>query len=309
MTDKNRISAQLKEINNNNNFSWRLIGLYHHSRGKNKNYQTTQIEFEDTNELKDYKNKIINDFLNYKLNKIESITPFNGYNPKIEMDFIKIEDSLIKDNLNFLKKAINHTDNDLDLQKCNGYVLIGECNNESIMFFKSAKPVMNTKKRTTFISPHQQLKKYEKPIYRFYYTFDCFILNNVLYCLNLNFESMFGITSTMKNIQREAINDVVNANLLQDDSLKLYCDYSGKSEYSRKFVKYNTEIVKKMKTDKKYRDTVIKKLNLSTDSNGEIILKNEKDCTVFTSFLCDKLARDAIQSDKLLSVSNKHNIN
>lgn len=309
MIEKNNISSQLKEINNNDNFSWRLIGLYHYSKKKNKNYQTIQIEFEDTNELKDYKNKIINDFLNFKLNKIESINPFNGYNPKIEMDFIRTEDPLIKNNLDLLKKAINHTDNDLDLQKCNGYILIGEYKNKSITFFKSAKPVMNTKKRTTFISPHQQLKKYEKPIYRFYYTFDCFILDNVLYCLNLNFESMFGITSTMKNIQKEAINDVANSNLLQDDSLKLYCNHSGKNEYSRKFVKYNTEIVEKMKIDKKYRNTIIEKLNLSTNSNGEIILKDEKDCTVFTSFLCDRLARDPIQPDNLLTVSNKHNIN
>ena len=120
---------------------------------------------------------------------------------------------------------------------------------------------------------------------------------------------MFGITSTMKNLQKEAINDVISANLLQDDSLELYCNHSGKNKHSRKFVKYNTRIVEKMKTDKEYRDIVIEKLNLSTNSKGKIILKDEKDCTVFTSFLCDRLARDPIQPDSLLTVSNKHNIN
>lgn len=112
-------------------------------------------------------------------------------------------------------------------------------------------------------------------------------MDNTLYSINNNFESIFNIEYSHRIVCQERLQELEAADIVDD--IDSYKTFASSGQNPKKFITYNPEIVKKITKKQKYKDLLINRLHIPVNSaTNKFDLSDPKNAKNFTLAICDK---------------------
>ena len=110
-------------------------------------------------------------------------------------------------------------------------------------------PVLTFKKRVPILSARNNtIKETTEPLVQFGKSFSILIVDNTLYSINNNFESIFNIEYSHKIVCQERLQDLEVADIVDD--ISSYKLFASSGQNPKKFITYNPEIVEKLEKNR-----------------------------------------------------------
>ena len=286
-------------------YAWSLYFFKIDRRNKNP-YIVHKIRFRNIAALQKYAHGLMEIVGKYQIENLENVQTYTGENSKIACDKISLSDDLIKENWEYLFNDIAEA-SDMKIQgKYNGYILTGIPSQEdkpSITAIKMANPVVDMKKQKDIIfnfTEEDELDIISDNICRLYMDVDMLIIEKWLYAFNLKVETMFNMEKTMQKIKNDAIQKLLRVDAFSNE--EAFAEYAKSYTSPRTFVTLNRERMKKLE-NRKQRKAVADLLELQTDNQGRICLKNKKEVAFLIKYICFKVFKD-YETKGLLEASN-----
>lgn len=138
------------------------------------------------------------------------------------------------------------------------------------------------------------IAKTTEPLVQFGKCFDVLIVDNTLYSINTNFESIFNIEYSHKIVCHERLSELETADIVDD--IDSYKTFASSGQNPKKFITYNPEIVKKLKKQK-YKDLLKNRLHIPVNpATNKFDLSDPKNAKNFTLAICDKAKNNMFDS-------------
>ncbi len=286
--------TEIKEIFDNipNNYTWKLYLFGKDSRSSGSPYKITKVNFKNPDEILNFGETLVECIKKYQLDKVSEIEDYCGENPKITCDLLDLNNEVILKNWNYFKASLdNPVINSTEKVKIKGYVISATPKIEGvrkILFIKKANPIIKgdkTKSKTFKIDEDNSLNNFNDKIYRFYLTVDFFVIDNILYTFNLNFEEIFVLEKTLSNLKNQAIETIFSKNYLSNENKEKF-----QSLPSKMYLNLNEERLNKLDNEEE-RQTIAENLGLRIE-NGKFILSDLDKIKNLVRYLNNRIIRE-----------------
>ncbi len=281
--------------------SWESILIsYNHAR-KPFEYVCHSFKFQDAGEFMSLIKAMSNTFIDYIDSKDKIIVSYNGMNPKGSVDKLEINNALIKDAWTSLIQHINICDDteNLEMIKANAFIFVGNYEtsskeNKAIYFLCRRNPIVNLKRRL-FSARANTVEIVDKPLFQFGNCFDAIICNGTMYAINDNFEGIFNLEQTKRNICNAHLTEIKSKGIIGD--FEAYKSYALSGHNPSKFLSFSTEVFDNACKDSGKKVLQDKfKIPMTLDGK-KFDLSNDENAKVFTLLVCDKTKRNVFDED------------
>ena len=297
--------------NNTDKYTWSMYFFKIDHRSNKQPYKFYKIRFKNDSYLLYYAKSLMNCVSKYQISLIESVQEYNGLNSKVSCDKLSLDNELISlqwDNFNL---ALSCATDEKIKNKMYGYVLFGLSDDDtqsSLTFIKTANPITNlTNKRSVVFSTsaENELDMFADTVCRLYLNTDIIVIDRIMYTFNHNFEPLFDIEKTMKNIKNNAIESMVSANIFSD--VIVFKNYADQYKSYRTFVTLSQERLEKVKNIHDRRD-ISSKYKLDLDESGLFIIDSYTKAETIIDYLCLKIIEEK-GTNNIFVASNLTKIN
>lgn len=270
-----------------------LLIEYNHKRNPNE-YVCYNINFASAQLLNDIITSMCDAFLSI-VKKQNRILEYTAQNPKNTTEKLDVTGELMQLSWTSLVDHINNSDDSVDLKdiSANAFIFTGsyeddDGNNKNLYLLAQKNPVLSFKKRTPIFSARNNtITQTTDPLVQFGKCFDILIVNNTLYSINNNFESIFNIEYSHRIVCQERLQELEAADIVDD--IDSYKTFASSGQNPKKFITYNPEIVKKITKKQKYKDLLINRLHIPVNpATNKFDLSDPKNAKNFTLAICDK---------------------
>ncbi len=269
-----------------------LLIEYNHKRNPNE-YICYNINFASAQLLNVIITSMCDAFLNV-VKKQNRILEYTAQNPKNTTEKLDVTGELMQLSWTSLVNHINNSDDSVDLKdiSANAFIFAGsyeddDGNSKNLYLLAQKNPVMSFKKRTPIFSARNNtITQTTEPLVQFGKCFDILIVDNTLYSINNNFESIFNIEYSHRIVCQERLQELETADIVDD--IDSYKTFASSGQNPKKFITYNPEIVKKLKKQK-YKDLLKNRLHIPVNpTTNKFDLSDHKNAKNFTLAICDK---------------------
>lgn len=269
-----------------------LLIEYNHKRSPNE-YVCYNINFASTQLLNDIITPMCNAFLSV-VKKQNRILEYTAQNPKNTTEKLDVTNKLMRLSWPSLINHINNSDDSVDLKNisANAFIFAGnyddtDGNNKNLYLLAQKNPVLSFKKRTPIFSTRNNtIVETAEPLVQFGKCFDVLIVDNTLYSINNNFESIFNIEYSHKIVCQEHLQELDAADIIED--IDSYKTFASSGQNPKKFITYNPQIVEKLKKQK-YKDLLKNQLHIPVNpTTHKFDLSDPKNARNFTLAICGK---------------------
>ena len=286
--------AEIEKIFNNisNNYTWKLYLFGKDGRSSDSPYKFTRVNFENSDEILNFGENLVECIKKYQLDKITEIENYCGENSKITCDSLELTNEVISENWGYFETSLRSSVIDSNENvKIKGYVFsaipkTGDL--KKILFVKKANPIIKGEKRkskTFKADENNTLNSFNDKIYRFYLTIDFFIIDNILYTFNFNFEEIFGLEKTLNIIKTNTIETIFLKDFLKNENKKLF-----QTIPSQMYLNLNKERLNELDNIEKRQD-VANNLNLEIE-NGKFNFNDLEQIKSFIKYLSNRIIQE-----------------
>lgn len=297
-----KIKQAISQVNSA--ISWKsLLISYDHKHSPNE-YICHSFNFGDVSLQKNIIQEMCSSFL-YMVEKRcnKQIVKYTGMNPKNVVEKLSVNDEIIIENWNSLIQHISIDDDDTPLSKIDAaaFVFVGTYNDgatdKNIYLISKKNPIVNLdnmKKRHVKIPPliskSNTVVASPVPIIQFGKCFDMIVFEDVMYSINLNFETIFNLEHSRKIICQKHLVEIAKANILLD--MPSYQLYALKGHVPCKFITFNEANFKQICTSLG-KMFLSKNFHIPIDeASQKFDLSDPKDAEIFTSVVCGKTKQE-----------------
>lgn len=232
------------------------------------------------------------------------VKPYTASNEKNVIEKIDTSNLLISTNWSNFIGSINVSDDTTKLEKIkpDAYVFIGTYKDENntpqnIYLITKKNPILNFKKKKLYTGGRgNSIEIATEPILQFANTFDCVVYENVLYSLNLNFETIFNLEHTRKILTNQSLGKIDNLSIV--NNIGKIREFAIKGQTPKKFITFSDTRLKYLQ-DMEKRSIIAQMLGLELDTDGKIKIVEDAHCIILIKYLCNKTARDMIDETVL----------
>lgn len=266
---------------------------YNHKQNPNE-YVCYNINFATNQMLCDIIIDMSNAFMNI-VRKQNMILDYTAQNPKNVTEKIDMTGRLMALSWPSLIDHINNSDDSVDLKdiSANAFVFVGsyqdatDGSEKNLYLFTQKNPVLSFKRRSPIFSARKNtITETTEPLIQFGKCFDALIVDNILYSINNNFESIFNVEFSHKIVCREHLEELESADIVED--MDAYRTFATSGQNPKKFVTYNPEIVDKLKTSH-FKRILESRLHVPINPvTQKFDLSDEKNAKNFTLAICGK---------------------
>lgn len=172
---------------------------YNHKKNPNE-YICYDINFASAELMSNIITSMCDVFLDV-VKKQNRILEYTAENPKNTTEKLYVNSTLIKTSWTSLINHINSSDDSISLKdiSANGYVFTGryknfDGDNKNLYLLAQKNPVISFKKRLPIFSTRNNtIAETTEPLVQFGKCFDILIVDDILYSINNNFESIFNM--------------------------------------------------------------------------------------------------------------------
>lgn len=289
---------------NQNAYNWSLY-FFRIDRRAHQPYKMYKVRFKKDDYLTSYASSLLSAISKFQIEPLSRVQEYDGENTKITCDKINLSDELISEAWNNLNQAVAVASDKKIKEKLNGYILVGQPDDEelkTVTFVKVANPIIKfeTKKSVVFKNPtDNELDAISDDMYRLYLTTDFMVLSDVMYTFNHSFEKLFNLEKTMSRVKCNAIKQIVSLDIFSESSE--FQSYADSYNSSRTFITLNSDRMNRIQNKELRKQTAIK-LGIATDDNGKLIIDNAKKAEDLIKYLCYKIFVDG-ETDEMLEAS------
>lgn len=265
---------------------------YNHTKNPNE-YVCYNIPFASAQLLNDIVSSMCDTFLTI-VKKQNNILDYTAQNPKNTTEKLDITSELMQLSWPSLIEHINNSDDSVDLKdiSANAFAFVGnyedtDGNNKNLYLLSRKNPVLTFKKRVPILSARNNtIKETTEPLVQFGKSFSILIVDNTLYSINNNFESIFNIEYSHKIVCQERLQNLEVADIVDD--ISSYKLFASSGQNPKKFITYNPEIVENLK-EQEYKDILKNRLHIPVNpATDKFDLSDSKNARNFTLAICDK---------------------
>lgn len=269
-----------------------LLIEYNHKKNPNE-YVCYNINFASTQLLNDIIISMCDAFLSI-VKKQNIILDYTAQNPKNVTEKLDVTGQLMKLSWTSLLNHINNSDDSVALKaiSANAFIFVGnyedsDGNERNLYLLTKKNPIISFKKRTQiFLTRNNTIQKTADPLVQFTKCFDMLIVDNILYSINNNFESIFNIEYSYKIVCQERLGELESADIIDD--IESYKKFASSGHNPQKFITYNPKIVEKLKKQE-YKDLLHNTLHIPINpTTHKFDLNDPKNAKNFTLTICDK---------------------
>ena len=286
-----KIESAIKTAKQITHWNFHLIE-YNHKKYPNE-YVCYNVNFASAQLLNDIITSMCDTFLDV-VKKQNHILEYTAQNPKNTTEKLDVTNELMQLSWPSLVEHINNSDDSVDLKNisANAFVFVGnyedtDGNSKNLYLLTQKNPVLSFKKRTPIFSARNNtITETTEPLVQFGKCFNILIVDNILYSINNNFESIFNIEYSHKIVCRERLQDLETADIVDD--IESYKTFASSGQNPKKFITYNPEIVEKLKKQE-YKDLLKNYLHIPVNpTTDKFDLSDIKNAKNFTLAICDK---------------------
>lgn len=269
-----------------------LLIEYNHKKNPNE-YVCYNINFASAQLLNDIITSMCDAFLSI-VKKQNRILDYTAQNPKNTTEKLDVTGQLMQLSWTSLINHINNSDDSVDLKdiSANAFIFAGsyedsDGNEKNLYLLAQKNPIMSFKKRTPiFWARNNTIQETTEPLVQFGRCFDVLIVDNILYSINNNSESIFNIEYSHKIVCQERLDELESADIIND--IDSYKTFAASGQNPKKFITYNPEIVEKLKKQK-YKDLLKKRLHIPVNpTTHKFDLSDPQNAKNFTLAICGK---------------------
>lgn len=277
-----------KQITNWNS----LLIEYDHKRYPNE-YVCYDINFASAQLLNDIVTSMCNAFLNI-VKKQNRILEYTAQNPKNTTEKLNVTGPLMQLSWTSLINHINSSDDSVNLKdiSANAFIFAGnyedsDGNAKNLYLLAKKNPIMSFKKRTPIFSARNNtITETTDPLVHFGKCFDILIVDNTLYSINNNFESIFNIEYSHKIVCQQRLEELESADIVDD--IDTYKTFAASGQNPKKFITYDPGIVAKLKKQK-YKTILTNQLHIPVNpATHKFDLSETQNAKNFTLAICGK---------------------
>lgn len=286
-----KIESAIKTAKQITHWNFQLIE-YNHKKSPNE-YVCYNINFASAQLINDIIISMCDAFLAV-VKKQNRILEYTAQNPKNTTEKLDVTSELMQLSWSSLVEHINNSDDSVDLKdiSANAFIFVGnyeDANGKSknLYLLTQKNPVLSFKKRTPIFSARNNtITKTTEPLVQFGKCFNILIVDNILYSINNNFESIFNIEYSHKIVCHERLQDLETADIVDD--IETYKVFASSGQNPKKFITYEPEIVEKLKKQE-YKDLLKNRLHIPVNpTTNKFDLSDLKNAKNFTLAICDK---------------------
>lgn len=275
-----------------------LLIEYNHKKRPNE-YVCYTINFASAQLLNNIITSMCNAFLSVVKHQ-NRILNYTAQNPKNTTEKLDVTGKLMQLSWPSLVNHINSSDDSIDLKdiSANAFVFAGsyediDGNSKNLYLLSQKNPVISFKKRTPiFSAKNNTIVRTTEPLIQFGKCFDILIIDNTLYSINNNFESIFNIEYSHKIVCQEHLQELETANIVDD--IDSYKAFASSGQNPKKFITYNPENVEKLKTQE-YKELLKNCLRIPINpTTNKFDLSDPKNAKNFTLVICDKVKNNML---------------
>ena len=274
---------------------------YNHKKNPNE-YICYDINFASAELMSNIITSMCDVFLDV-VKKQNRILEYTAENPKNTTEKLYVNSTLIKTSWTSLINHINSSDDSISLKdiSANGYVFTGryknfDGDNKNLYLLAQKNPVISFKKRLPIFSTRNNtIAETTEPLVQFGKCFDILIVDDILYSINNNFESIFNMEYSHRIVCKKHLQELEIANIV--DNIDAYKIFATSGQNPKKFITYNPEIVKKLKKQK-YKDILKKCIHIPVNpTTGKFDLRDPTNAKNFTLAICGKIKNNMLDDD------------
>lgn len=269
-----------------------LLIEYNHKKNPNE-YVCYNINFASAQLLNKIVTTMCDAFLSI-VKKQNRILEYTAQNPKNTTEKLDVTGQLMQISWTSLINHINNSDDSVDLKNisANAFIFAGsyddsEGNDKNLYLLAQKNPIMSFKKRTPIFSARNNtIAETTEPLVQFGKCFDMLIVDNTLYSINNNFESIFNIEYSHKIVCQERLEELESAGIVDD--IDLYKTFAASGQNPKKFITYDPGIVAKLKKQK-YKTLITDQLHIPVNpATHKFDLSEPQNAKNFTLAICGK---------------------
>lgn len=224
-------------------------------------------------------------------------------NAKNVIEKLSLESQDIKTAWTAFSNSVENSDDSIDWHKVKAcaYVFRGTYitkDGKKNIYLISKKNPIKTFGNKTFIETiigggrKNSVEQFEKPLLQFNTVFDCMVIDNNLYGMNLNFESIFNLPYTRKVLTETSLSDIETSGIIEEDFLERFKDFSLKGHNPKRYLTFQKDRLEILKDSRRRKARAARlKLKLHEQTN-KFILETDADMKQLVNYLCKRLAND-----------------
>lgn len=298
-----------KNIQNIGEMSFNAYILNFNNLDEITEYTSYKLKF-DKDILQQISLSMVECFINLIKKKNFLFEDYDGYNNKISVDKINIENELISENWkNLLSSIENYNEfKSFNIKSNSFFVEIGNNTNDNIYLIIKQSPLNIFKKQKNIFKVNDfTVENTEDKLIRFPKSTDIIIYKDIMYNINYNFEDIFGINNSIKCFCKKNINHLISSEIVYfKDNINIEKFFDKKKVYKRFLTYSETKIPILLQEDK--RKYIKEKLNIDFNSDeNQYILDSDEKIDNFTKIISGKIHKDFF-NDNLLEVSSSKQI-
>lgn len=286
-----KIESAIKTAKQITHWNFHLIE-YNHKKSPNE-YVCYNINFASAQLINDIIISMCDAFLDVVKNQ-NRILEYTAQNPKNTTEKLDVTSELMQLSWSSLVEHINNSDDSVDLKdiSANAFIFVGnyeDANGKSknLYLLTQKNPVLSFKKRTPIFSARNNtITETTEPLVQFGKCFNILVVDNILYSINHNFESIFNIEYSHKIVCQKRLQDLETADIVDD--IETYKVFASSGQNPKKFITYKPEIVEKLKKQE-YKNVLKNRLHIPVNpTTNKFDLSDKKNARNFTLAICDK---------------------
>lgn len=232
-----------------------------------------------------------------------TVQPYAVSNAKNVIEKLPLDSKDISEAWQAFSDSVEDSDDTVEWSKVNAsaYAFRGTYETEDnerkkIYLISKNNPVKNFKKRKTFGSfltdgMENAVARFEEPLLQFNAIFECIVIDNNLYGINLNFEPIFNLPYTRKKLTKANLTEIKESGIIEKDSYTILENFSLKGHTPKRYLTFQEDRLEKLK-DLRKRKPRAGKLGLKLNQDGKFILETDGDAKQLVNYLCKRLAVD-----------------
>lgn len=282
---------ELMKLLKNEEYAWSLYFFRKDKRCKNQPFSAYKKRYKDSSRLDKYVQDLLTSIRLIQFAKVDKIEEYNGMNANIACARIEINNDLIKSAWeNFSASIKIATDKSFE-GKIVGYAICGEPINESdkpITFVKFSCPNIQLSNKNSIVykeNPQEELEAMTDNYYRLFWFVDMIVYDDNIYLFNNNFEAVFDIEKAVRKVRTNAIEKIINTNLIEN--ITEFKDFAESYSSPKVFISLSQERLDRLKTLPN-RKEIAETHELHLTEDGKIIILTEEDFKNFINFVCLK---------------------
>lgn len=232
-------------------------------------------------------------------------------NAKNVIEKLSLESQDIKTAWTAFSNSVENSDDSVDWHKVKAcaYVFRGtytsiDGEEKNLYLISKKNPIINFRRKTYIEAIIEGGRKnavaqFEEPLLQFNAVFDCMVIGNNLYGMNLNFESIFNLPYTRKVLTEASLTKIESYDIIEENSLKNLKEFSMKGHNPKRYLTFQEDRLEVLKDLRKRKNrAALLELKLDPDSK-KFILETDEEAKQLVNYLCKKLATDIEDNTKV----------